>query len=270
MTRSVATTATTTTTTTRSSSTTKFNRIAARRARPETTAAVAAALVLAGCGTGGADTTDADHLPREIAPTVETEPEKFPPPIVTGAVSVFERAVGIERGYVGAVGETIQTVDFTDWELERRRTPTPEREPLIGMTGLSDAHSTSVYFLESLALAFETGLTEPLRSVAAQECESCRQLIEQTETNVVGGYYHDDLAFEMSSWFGLNAYADGSHEIWIDGIFHETDILGIQGGIVDIAEEFRFTAYVRMTLTAGDWQVAIVDLMDPAPDWSLE
>jgi hypothetical protein len=168
-----------------------------------TTAAVAAALILTGCGSTGSEAAVDDLLPREIGPTIgktiETELETSPSAIVAGAESVFERAVGIELGYVGAIGGRIQTVDFTEWELELRRTPLPDRASVVGTTGVEVPHNTAIYFLESLARAFETGLTEPLRTLAAPECEGCRLLIEQTETNAVGGYYHDDPALEMAS-----------------------------------------------------------------------
>jgi hypothetical protein len=239
-----------------------------------TTAAVAAALILTGCGSTGSEAAVDDLLPREIGPTIgktiETELETSPSAIVAGAESVFERAVGIELGYVGAIGGRIQTVDFTEWELERRRTPLPDRASVVGTTGVEVPHNTAIYFLESLARAFETGLTEPLRTLAAPECEGCRLLIEQTETNAVGGYYHDDPALEMASWYGLTAHWDGSQEIWIDGMFHETDILGSRGEVIDTAEELRFTAYTYMTFTSGEWQVAAVEIREPSPNWSLE
>jgi hypothetical protein len=53
-------------------------------------------------------------------------------------------------------------------------------------------------------------------------------------------------------------------------MFHETDILGSRGEVIDTAEELRFTAYTYMTVTSGEWQVAAVEIREPSPNWSLE
>lgn len=199
---------------------------------------------------------------ESLSERTESESEGPQPP--------SEGPLGGESDTAGAVGETDTAGALTEWERERRSTPPPEPWTPIGETSPTAPMDTAFYFLESLAFAYETGVTEPLRSLSAAQCEACWALIEETEANAADGYYHDDLAFEMASRYGLGRTADGGTAIWVDSMFHASDILGVEGEVVDAAGELPFTGFLEMTFETGQWQVEYLELIEPGPDWSLE
>ncbi|MGO1562931.1 MAG: DUF6318 family protein [Actinomycetaceae bacterium] len=78
-------------------------------------------------------------------------------------------------------------VEFTEWELERRATPPPERPAEMDDPGEAGAIATAEYFVALLAFAEETGVVDGLEEISSPECEYCQNYLNSAREGVLGG-----------------------------------------------------------------------------------
>lgn len=146
-------------------------------------------------------------------------------------------------------------VEFTEWELERRATPPPERPAEMDDPGEAGAIATAEYFVALLAFAEETGVVDGLEEISSPECEYCQNYLNSAREGVLGGTYTSDTGLVILGRFAASPRDDGSRAVVIDAQYSERETVNSEGEWIDDRDGHLFSEYVLLSWVDESWSV---------------
>ena len=203
------------------------------------------------CGSGEDESSDSSE---GTAGGGGTESESATESTSDESPSGSEEAPSGEESSSGGEVSTAD-VEFTEWELERRATPPPERPAEMDDPGEAGAIATAEYFVELLAFAEETGVIEGLEDISSQSCEYCERFFEIARQGVVDGEYSTDTGLVILGSASASPRNDGSRVVVVDAEYAGSDTLNSYGEPIDSRSGWAFTQYVHVESSADGWLV---------------
>jgi hypothetical protein len=206
---------------------------------------------ISACGGGGDESSDSSESTagdRGSESGTATEPTSAESP--SGSA---ETPSGEESSSGGEVSTA--DVEFTEWELERRATPPPERPAEMDDPGEAGAIATAEYFVELLAFAEETGVIEDLEDVSSESCEYCERFFEVARQGVVDGEYSTETGLVILGSASASPRDDGSRVVVVDAEYAGSDTVNSDGEPIGSRPGWAFTQYVHVESSAGGWLV---------------
>ena len=207
-------------------------------------------LGVSACGGGG----DESSGPYESSTTPGgAEPGSSESPTGESPTAADESPSAGESSSDGEVSTA--DVEFTEWELERRATPPPERPAEMSDPGEAGAIATAEYFVELMAFAEETGVIEDLAEISSGDCEYCRNYLNSAREGVLDGTYTSDTGLIILDTFAAAPRGDGTRAIVIDAQYSPRVTIDSNGERIGDREGLAFTEYVLLSWDDDVWSV---------------
>lgn len=150
---------------------------------------------------------------------------------------------------------SVEEVQWTAWELERRAVPPPEPPAEFFQGDQEGAIAAGTHVLAVVEHLYNTLVPDTWSALSSPECSYCQGRVDSTTTWSIEGTYDEDMVIDLQA---IDANQEGDGGWWtieIDAHEQERTIVDSVGGLVEVLVPSDFVLILEMSWDGSTWVI---------------
>ncbi|MGC5627031.1 DUF6318 family protein [Georgenia sp. Z1344] len=148
---------------------------------------------------------------------------------------------------------SVDEVEWTAWELERRGRPAPTPPAAYDENSEAGAIAAAEYFMEVLEHGYETLVPDTLAALSGPDCTYCSGRIDAWTTWSIRGTYDEDFEAEVHSIVPEPGDTDSEWGVILELTEPERTIVDSVGGFVETVRPYSSMLAIGMRWDGQGW-----------------